>query len=764
MFISNILKQNRANKELQDRLRQNIESTATLLRTVDSDNQNTAAIEAYEEVNKINKEDRKKLITFTYPEKTVKNADIDHHRRVHEAEVTFRQELAQWNDRLFTASQADREARPIEVDVEDGAQAVATGSRVRIADCKPTFIKPAETVVKVGDTHFEIKLERELNPTTRAYEWKRQDMEILERPEPNDVNMEDSCITFENKEKSKIDWESTLKDIKEYGEQLGYSKKHYLRCLLRIMGQHNDDLFLTYKEEEDPEKIANSLLAKYIGVNKKKLFENKLKTLTRVRGQSIRDVMTQADILADRILHKCKDPQEKAFRKHQIMLDALKSFCSEENAKELIQALKGSSLSGERADIAELIDTIEIAEKVNEHSKPTRDMVFMSDKTAEKCEIFTVNTGKTNTASDGARALEDTIQRTKELSLRGREERKRQNSQERYRNDQNQRARNENNRGRSKETGNRRDDSNKRNQSRERANRSDYRNDRDWSRNRSNPRERLRENQSKDRSWNDRNRDNRSERNFSRERNSRERGYSRERENTRNWNRDDRRDSNGWSTGATNSKTESFRRTNKQYTDRDRGRDNSYNRGEQSKSSNYRGREDSRNRQRNRDDSRNSQRNRDDSRNRQWNREPSKSRQEGGDYSRYRQRSRDDSRNRQGGREGARYRSQSRDSIRRTVPIHKRNLEGVEFPPHTQMDLTVRFCVKCHNTLEQHYPWDCKLYRYWSNTPCEICYNGQHRSKECRKNPNRVDAFTVMLEHMQIPNTEKTTKPSFSPF
>ena len=706
MFISNILKQNRANKELQDRLRQNIESTATLLRTVDSDNQNTAAIEAYEEVNKINKEDRKKLITFTYPEKTVKNADIDHHRRVHEAEVTFRQELAQWNDRLFTASQADREARPIEVDVEDGAQAVATSSRVRIADCKPTFIKPAETVVKVGDTHFEIKLERELNPTTNAYEWKRQDMEILERPEPNDVNMEDSCITFEDKEKSKIDWESTLKDIKEYGEQLGYSKKHYLRCLLRIMGQHNDDLFLTYKEEEDPEKIANSLLAKYIGVNKKKLFENKLKTLTRVRGQSIRDVMTQADILADRILHKCKDPQEKAFRKHQIMLDALKSFCSEENAKELIQALKGSSLSGERADIAELIDTIEIAEKVNEHSKPTRDMVFMSDKTAEKCEIFTVNTGKANTASDGARALEDTIQRTKELNLRGRDERERQSSQER--------------------------------------------------------------------SWNDRNRDNRSESNFSRERNSRERGYSRERENTRNWNRDDRRDSNGWSTGATHSRTESFRRTNRQDTDRDRGRDNSYNRGEQSKSINYRGREDSRNRQRNRDDSRNSQRNRDDSRNsqrnrddsrnRQWNREPSKSRQEGGDYSRYRQRSRDDSRNRQGGREGARYRSQSRDSIRRTVPIHKRNLEGVEFPPHTQMDLTVRFCVKCHNTLEQHYPWDCKLYRYWSNTPCEICYNGQHRSKECRKNPNRVDAFTVMLEHMQIPNTEKTTKPSFSPF
>ena len=104
-------------------------------------------------------------------------------------------------------------------------------------------------------------------------------------------------------------------------------------------------------------------------------------------------------------------------------MDALKSFCSEENAKELIQALKGSSLSGERADIGELIDTIEIAERVNENSKPTKDMIFMNEKTAENCEIFTLNTERATRASDGARALDDTIQKTKELSLRGREER-----------------------------------------------------------------------------------------------------------------------------------------------------------------------------------------------------------------------------------------------------------------------------------------------------------------------------------------------------
>ena len=109
-------------------------------------------------------------------------------------------------------------------------------------------------------------------------------------------------------------------------------------------------------------------------------------------------------------------------------------------------------------------------------------------------------------------------------------------------------------------------------------------------------------------------------------------------------------------------------------------------------------------------------------------------------------------------------RSQSRDrNSWRTVPQNKRNLEGVEFPPKTLMDLTVRFCVKCHNTLEEHYPWDCKLYRYWSNSPCDICYNGQHRAKECRKNPSRIDAFTVMLENPKATNTDQKNS-TFSPF
>ena len=265
---------------------------------------------------------------------------------------------------------------------------------------------------------MEILMERQLNRDTGNYDWVKQEMEILERPENNDTGMEDNSVTYENKEKTKIDWETTLTNIKENGEKLGYNQKHFLKCLLRIMNQHDDDLYHTYKEETCPEKIANSLLSRYIGLNKKKIFENKLKTLTRTKGQPLREVMCQADVLADRILQKCRDPQEKAFRKHQIMLDALKSFSSEENAKELMQALRGSSLSGERPDIEELIDTVETAERINENSKPDRDRTFLNENTGEKCELFAVS------AAEQQKELEDAIRKTKEMSMRGREERR----------------------------------------------------------------------------------------------------------------------------------------------------------------------------------------------------------------------------------------------------------------------------------------------------------------------------------------------------
>ena len=708
MNLSNILKQKKITQDLEDKIKQSIDATSAYLRTVNQGNEE--AIEAFEKATQQTRQEEKKKITFNYPTRTVQEADIDHHRRIHEQELAYKQELQQWNERNRAGNQ--RVAPPgVELDPEDR----------RHDQQPPTYIKPTSNVIKTGNTYMELKLDRQLNRDTMTYEWVRQDTEILERPENGDISMEDNSISYENKEKTKIDWEQTLQNLKDNGEKLGYSKKHYLKCLLRIMNQNEDDLYFTYKEETCPEKIANSLLSRYIGINKKKLFENKLKALTRTKGQPIREVMCQADVLADRILHKCKDPQEKAYRKHQIMMDALKSFSSDENARELMQALRGSALSGERPDIEDLIDTVELAERVNESSRPDKEKTFMNEKTAEKCEVFTINTeGVSNNNTrprpqETSSSLERAIQQTKEMSIRGREQRRNPREQ------------------RTPDTGP----------------------------NRYPSRDRYTRDNSQARSYNS---DERKGRNYEENRN---RTYDRD-SNNPDYNSFSSRDREGRPRDTSRRDWRDQNQTREEYRSYEKGNRETINSRHEGDRNNtrYRNNSGQRDNRGYRDDSRPREyrRQRDDSRSKEYPRFRDNSRSGDNprfrDYSRQREntRSRDSSNNHRGGnRENPRnFRSQSRDrNTWKTVPQHKRNLEGVEFPPKTLMDLTVRFCVKCHNTLEEHYPWDCKLYRYWSNSPCDTCYNGQHKSKECRKNPNRVDAFTMMLENTQSQKTDQ---------
>ena len=338
MFISNILKQNKATKEIKDKLENNIQKTSDLVKAIlpeevinANEDQIKEALHNFETQNQTNNSEKETKISFKYPEKTLQQAELDYCRKVKDAELEFGREYTTWNQQMYTAHQQSERA-------DD------QNSEIRIQTKKPYYMAPSQTVVKVGQTHFELQFETRRNPLTNNMEILSQSMEILERRDTNDIKMEDNCIKYEGTDKKTIDWETTLLELKAEGQNLGYSKNHFLKCLLRILSQHDSNRFEILKMENDPETVANNLMAKYRSINKKKMLENKLKTLTRKKEESIREVMCQADSLSDRILDKCK-PEEKAFRKYQLMLDALKSFSSEENAKELVIAMKGSALT-----------------------------------------------------------------------------------------------------------------------------------------------------------------------------------------------------------------------------------------------------------------------------------------------------------------------------------------------------------------------------------------------------------------------------------
>ena len=170
MNISNILKQKKITQELEEKIKQSIDATSAYLRTVNQGNANEEAIETFEKATQQTRQEEKKKITFKYPTKTVQEADIDHHRRIHEQEVAYKQELQQWNERNRAGNQ--RVAPPGE-DQEE---------RRHEHQQPPTYIKPTSNVIKTGDTYMELKLERQLNRETMAFEWIRQETEILERP------------------------------------------------------------------------------------------------------------------------------------------------------------------------------------------------------------------------------------------------------------------------------------------------------------------------------------------------------------------------------------------------------------------------------------------------------------------------------------------------------------------------------------------------------------------------------------------------------
>ena len=136
MNITNILKQKKITQDLEERIKQSIEATTTYLRAVNPDD---AAIEAFEKATQQAKQEQRKNITFKYPTRTVQEADIDHHRKIHEQEIAYKQELQQWNDaRRAEANQ--RIAPPGEGEVQENRQEQQA----------PIYIKPTSNVIKIA--------------------------------------------------------------------------------------------------------------------------------------------------------------------------------------------------------------------------------------------------------------------------------------------------------------------------------------------------------------------------------------------------------------------------------------------------------------------------------------------------------------------------------------------------------------------------------------------------------------------------------------
>ena len=142
-----------------------------------------------------------------------------------QAEANFKAEYKEWNQQIYRAHQTE-ETRQGGTARDPTDTTTAVRGNMRIAQTKPYYIQPTHTIVKVGDTQYELQMERKQNPETHQWEWQKTGMDILERAESNDTHMENTCIAHEDKDRRKIDWETTIQGIKYEGEKLWIWKKN----------------------------------------------------------------------------------------------------------------------------------------------------------------------------------------------------------------------------------------------------------------------------------------------------------------------------------------------------------------------------------------------------------------------------------------------------------------------------------------------------------------------------------------------------------
>ena len=124
-------------------------------------------------------------ISFKFPAKTVEEAEAENHHRKLAESLKFKQDYEEWNDRLYQAYNSAPTTGEGEPD-PPGTSALPTQrrtgdedvlqitNRVRLPDSKPWYITPPDTVIKIGDSHYEVKVEKKNTKNRRKQKKKKE--------------------------------------------------------------------------------------------------------------------------------------------------------------------------------------------------------------------------------------------------------------------------------------------------------------------------------------------------------------------------------------------------------------------------------------------------------------------------------------------------------------------------------------------------------------------------------------------------------------
>jgi hypothetical protein len=234
-------------------------------------------------------------------------------------------------------------------------------ARTRLATDNPAATQQQlETVQRNAiDTAYQQNIAASLLPK----EWVQ-----LQRTEQNDVRQEDSLLQFSDPKHKVVNWHKTIRNIKEMGEDLGYSMKHYERVMNRFVAFYNPELS-PLLESINVVNFCKMLMSTTTPTPPKEMLQTTIKSTTRSVGENLRSTMGR---LGTAVAAYYEGTEHAAAQLNRFLLLGLTSFTAGENRKHLMNAINQAQIDEKPLEYQVLLEACIKGERI--HGIPTTEL------------------------------------------------------------------------------------------------------------------------------------------------------------------------------------------------------------------------------------------------------------------------------------------------------------------------------------------------------------------------------------------------------
>ena len=209
---------------------------------------------------------------------------------------------------------------------------------------------------------------------------------LCQRTEENLTNMEDMQVRYTDKSKTKIDWNTTIRNIHRIGQQYGYTLDHYANCMTRFVSFFEPEL-LSLIDGMETNQMARYLMARNTPIPEKKKHFIELKKMSRKVGQELRSIMNDLETRAEGY-YRDEPDATRADTILKLKLQGLQAFTSGRTHDMLKATIQQRLLENEPIEYDTLLETAILSEEIA--GQPT--VALPLTKSSQASAITTVPT------------------------------------------------------------------------------------------------------------------------------------------------------------------------------------------------------------------------------------------------------------------------------------------------------------------------------------------------------------------------------------